>query len=195
MKISRPFDGKIKRDMNPVASEVLRFWFDEVGEKQWWAKDVAFDSAIAERFGALHARASAGELWHWRATAEGRLAEIIVLDQFSRNIFRGTARSFAQDKTALILAQEAVYGEHDLGLPAAHRMFMYMPFMHSESASIHAEAMRLFALLGMEENLEYERQHKAIIDRFGRYPHRNKILGRESTVEELAFLQLPGSEF
>jgi uncharacterized protein (DUF924 family) len=181
--------------MNSVASEVVRFWYDGAGEKRWWAKDAAFDSVIAERFGALHARVAAGELWHWRATAQGRLAEIIVLDQFSRNIFRGTSQSFAQDRTALILAQEAVYGSHDLGLPVAHRMFMYMPFMHSESSLIHAEAIRLFALPGMADNLEYERQHKAIIDRFGRYPHRNEILGRESTVEELAFLQLPGSDF
>ncbi|MEO8628270.1 MAG: DUF924 family protein [Betaproteobacteria bacterium] len=177
------------------AAAVLQFWFDGAGEERWWAKDAAFDSVIAERFGALHARAAAGELWHWRTTAQGRLAEIIVLDQFSRNIFRGRAQSFAQDRSALILAQEAVYGSHDLGLPVAHRMFMYMPFMHSESAPIHAEALRLFALPGMADNLEYEHQHKAIIDRFGRYPHRNAILGRESTIEELAFLQLPGSDF
>jgi uncharacterized protein (DUF924 family) len=182
-------------DTKTNAAAVLQFWFDGAGEQRWWAKDAAFDCVIAERFGALHACAAAGELWHWRATAQGRLAEIIVLDQFSRNIFRGTAQSFAHDRTALILAQEAVYGSHDLGLPVAYRNFMYMPFMHSESPQIHLEAIRLFSLPGMAENLEYERQHKTIIDRFGRYPHRNRILGRESTLEELAFLQLPGSDF
>jgi uncharacterized protein (DUF924 family) len=123
------------------------------------------------------------------------MAEVIVLDQFSRNMYRGTALAFACDTMALVLAQESVRVGADLALVPQQRAFMYMPYMHSESAVIHRVAERLFATQAPEDNLKAELQHKAIIDRFGRYPHRNKILGRESTVDEIAFLQLPGSSF
>jgi uncharacterized protein (DUF924 family) len=175
--------------------EVLNFWFVEIPPRMWWATDVAFDAKIADRFGTLHAAAMAGELVDWRAAPRGRLAEIIVLDQFSRNIFRGTARAFANDLVALVLAQEAVAGTHDRGLKDQERSFLYMPFMHSESRTIHVQAQRLFASLDLPDSNDSERRHRAIIDRFGRYPHRNAILGRESTAEELAFLQQPGSKF
>ncbi len=181
--------------MTPSPDVVLHFWFDEIEPAQWWRVDEAFDARLGERFGALHAAAQAGELWAWRVTPAGRLAEVIALDQFSRNLFRGTARAFASDAMALALAQEAVAGGHDQALPPERRVFLYMPYMHSESRLVHVEAERLFAALAHGDHLEYERRHKAIVDRFGRYPHRNEALGRASTAEETAFLAQPGSRF
>jgi uncharacterized protein (DUF924 family) len=174
---------------------VLKFWFEEVSPAQWWRVDSELDSLIRQRFGAVHRAASAGEFFEWRDIPEGRLAEVIVLDQFSRNMYRGTAMAFACDPMALVLAQEAVRVGADLALAPQHRAFLYMPYMHSESAEIHRHAEPLFATQAPEDNYRSELQHKAIIDRFGRYPHRNRILGRESTAEEVAFLQLPGSSF
>ena len=176
-------------------NNILNFWFEECSPKQWWTKDEAFDQQCRERFLALHAQAAAGELAHWRDQAEGRLAEIIILDQFSRNIFRDTPAAFAYDGMALALAQEAVRSGADQQLNTQQRQFIYMPYQHSESALVHEQSLRLFTELGDEEILDYERQHKRIIDRFGRYPHRNQILDRESTAEELAFLQEPNSSF
>lgn len=181
--------------MTPSRDAVLHFWFEEIEPAQWWRVDSAFDAQLRERFGALQAAAHAGELWHWRATPEGRLAEVIALDQFPRNLFRGTARAFASDAMALALAQEAVAGGHDRALPPQRRVFLYMPYMHSESRLVHVEAERLFAALAHGDHLDFERRHKAIVDRFGRYPHRNEALGRASTDEELAFLAQPGSRF
>ncbi|MCB1966721.1 DUF924 family protein [Accumulibacter sp.] len=179
--------------MTPAA--VLAFWFDEATPAQWWAKSAEFDRLIAARFGALHAAASRCELYAWRGSADGRLAEVIVLDQFSRNIFRDRADSFATDALALVLAQEAVAAGADSSLDAARRAFLYMPYMHSESRLIHAQAVALFSAPGMENNLAFELRHKAIIERFGRYPHRNAILRRQSTPEEVEFLKKPGSGF
>ena len=175
--------------------DILHFWFEELIDKQHFVKDTALDEAMRSRFGATLEAAARCELFAWRTTPKGRLAEILVLDQFSRNIFRGTPRSFAQDALALVLAQEMVAGGHDQQLTPAQRAFAYMPYMHSESLVVHAEAVRLFAQPGLENNLNFELRHKAIIDRFGRYPHRNAILGRSSTAEELAFLSEPGSYF
>ena len=174
---------------------VLHFWFSELTPQQHFAKDAALDESIRTRFGSTLEAAARCELFAWRAMPEGRLAEILVLDQFSRNVWRDTPRAFAQDALTLALAQELVASGQDHSLPTAQRVFAYMSYMHSESAVIHAQAMALFAQPGMENNLEFERRHKAIIDRFGRYPHRNTILGRQSTPEELAFLSEPGSSF
>lgn len=174
---------------------VLAFWFRELEPKQWWLADPALDAQIRERFGDTLARAARGELSTWRETAEGRLAEIIVLDQFSRNIHRGSPVAFAQDPAALVLAQEAIRTGTPAVLSPIQRNFLYMPFMHSESRVIHAWAARLFRDNGLQANYRVEMRHKEIIDRFGRYPHRNAILGRESTPEELAFLKQPGSRF
>lgn len=174
---------------------VIDFWFSEINEKQWWVKDDALDETIRERFSAYHEAAVAGELYHWRVQPEGRLAEVIVLDQFSRNMFRNMPWAFAWDGMALVLAQEAVNCGADQHLEGAKRAFLYMPYMHSESKIIHEQAVQLFKAPGLENNYEFELKHKAIIDRFGRYPHRNELLGRESTEEELAFLQEPGSSF
>ncbi len=174
---------------------VLNFWFEEIEPKQHWVNDLAFDQLIAERFGELHHQAILGELFEWRLTPGGRLAEIIILDQFSRNMFRDTPRSFSYDVHALVLAQEAVALGLDAELPTEQRTFLYMPYMHSESLLIHEEAVKLFARNGVKENLDFEYRHKVIIESFGRYPHRNAILGRESSPEEVAFLNEPGSSF
>lgn len=178
-----------------TAHDVLDFWFRQSTSEQWFRKDDAFDEAIRKRFGAWHARAARGELWAWRTDAAGRLAEVIVLDQFSRNLLRGSPQSFAQDGMALVLAQEAIAQGLDAELPPEQRAFLYMPFMHSESAAIQAESVRLFTGLGQAHNLDYARQHQVIVDRFGRFPHRNAVLGRESTPEEAEFLKQPGSSF
>ena len=175
--------------------DVIAFWFETLEPAQWYAQSNALDGMIEARFGALHAAAARCKLFDWRRSPKGRLAEIIVLDQFSRNILRGTAGAFAHDAVALALAQEAVRAGADAALPAVQRAFLYLPYMHSESLAIHAEAMTLFTASGMETNLDFERQHKAIIDRFGRYPHRNAVLNRASSPEELAFLATPGSSF
>jgi len=174
---------------------VLSFWFEELEPAQWWRADAELDAAIRRRFGVLHEAAVACELFEWRGTPEGRLAEIIVLDQFSRNIHRGTPRAFVADAQALALAQEAVAIGVDAVLRPPRLAFLYLPCMHSESRRIHEIAVRLFDTPGLEENLAAELKHKAIIDRFGRYPHRNAVLGRVSTPEEEEFLRQPGSGF
>jgi uncharacterized protein (DUF924 family) len=177
------------------ADQVLSFWFVEAGPKSWWEPNPAFDGMIRRRFTDLHARACQGELFEWRVSAPGRLAEIIVLDQFSRNLFRGSALAFAQDLAALVLAQEAVAAGAQLALPPPQRAFLLLPYMHSESRAIHAVAVTLFREFAPAENLDFELRHKAIVDRFGRYPHRNAALNRDSTAEEIEFLKQPGSSF
>ena len=174
---------------------IIEFWFEEIEKFQWWKKDETFDALIKSRFLDIHNKATKCELFSWRKSSLGMLAEVIVLDQFSRNMFRNEPESFAYDSIALALAQSAIAGEHDLVLNAEQRSFLYMPFMHSESLLIHEEAVRLFTRLGVSSSLEYENKHKEIIHKFGRYPHRNKILGRMSTPEEVDFLTLPGSSF
>ncbi|WP_104202497.1 DUF924 family protein [Billgrantia saliphila] len=181
--------------MLPLQDEVIAFWFEELQPVHWFRKDAELDAHIRQRFGALHAAAAAGELWQWRDTPQGRLAEILVLDQFSRNLYRDDPRAFAQDPMALVLAQEAVALDIDREFGVLWRSFLYMPYMHSESLKVHDEALRLFDQPGLEENLRFERLHRDILLRFGRYPHRNAILGRASTTEELAFLEQPGSSF
>ena len=177
------------------STNVNRFWFEEIDPKQWWVKDETFDALVRTRFEATHRAASWGELFAWRDTAEGRLAEIVVLDQFSRNMYRDTPRAFAFDALALVLAQEAVARGVDRELPPPRRAFLYLPYMHSESPLIHEQAIPLFSQSGLEHNLEFELKHKHIIERFGRYPHRNAVLGRVSTPEEIEFLKQPGSSF
>jgi uncharacterized protein (DUF924 family) len=178
-----------------VHNTILQFWFHEIAPAQRWKVDPAFDRVIVERFSEVHAQANRCELFEWRNEPGGRLAEIIVLDQFSRNMYRGSPLAFASDPLALALAQEAVAAKADLALTPDERSFLYMPYMHSESKRVHQVAERLFRTNGVQSNHDFELRHKAIIDRFGRYPHRNAILGRESTDEELAFLALPGSSF
>lgn len=175
--------------------QVLDFWFEEIEPVMRWKKDDAFDALLIERFLETHTRASRGELFEWRRQPQGRLAEIIVLDQFSRNMFRDSALAFAHDAQALTLAQEAIACGADVSLTQEQRCFLYMPFMHSESLQIHEVAVGLFNKNGIGSNLDFELKHKKIIEAFGRYPHRNKVLGRQSTAEETEFLTRPGSSF
>ncbi len=175
--------------------DVITFWFDETDKAKWFVKDASFDQLIRDRFAELHAQAVACELSHWRETALGSLAEIIVLDQFSRNIFRDEPQAFLFDPLALALAQVAIAKGFDKTLTAEQTSFLYMPFMHSESLAIHNQAVQLFTELGASSNLEFELKHKAIIEQFGRYPHRNEILGRYSTAQELEYLAQPGAGF
>jgi len=167
-------------------NDVLEFWFETLEPKQWYRKSDELDARITERFEATYHAVVTGEKASWRDTPEGRLAEIIVLDQFARNMFRGTPQSFSADPLALALAQEGIRNGADKALVDGRREFMYMPFMHSESRLIHEQAMLLFA---DSPNLDFEIRHKAQIDRFGRYPHRNAVLGRASTPEEIDWLK------
>lgn len=175
--------------------EILGFWFEETEPSQWWKKDEDFDRSLIQRFSDIHAKAARCELFDWRVTPRGRLAEIIVLDQFSRNMFRGSPLAFVNDCLGLALAQEAVSAKADETLSPVQRSFLYMPYMHSESLKIHEIAVDLFQRNGIKGNLDFEIKHKSIIERFGRYPHRNSILGRTSTEDEVEFLKQPGSGF
>ncbi|TWX57668.1 DUF924 family protein [Colwellia hornerae] len=177
------------------ADNVLNFWFKEVKQSQWWLKDLAFDACISRKFSAVHQAANSGELFKWRLTAKGRLAEIIILDQFSRNIYRDAPGAFACDPLALGLAQEAIAVGADQALNNIERNFLYMPFMHSESLVIHEIAVKLFAENGVASSINFENKHKIIIEKFGRYPHRNKILNRESSQAEREFLTQANSSF
>jgi uncharacterized protein (DUF924 family) len=169
-----------------VMDEVLEFWFRTLSPADWYSGADELDTRIRNKFASTWQQVVAGETSDWREVAEGRLAEVIVLDQFSRNMFRGTASAFAADPLALALAQEAVRCAADRKLDDQQRAFLYMPYMHSESHKIHEQAMKLFKDL---PNLAYEIKHKAIIDRFGRYPHRNEVLGRTSTAEEIEWMK------
>ncbi|WOE30939.1 MULTISPECIES: DUF924 family protein [unclassified Acinetobacter] len=174
---------------------ILDFWFQPQHQVFWFKQDDQFDQKIHDQFQQIHQQASQCELYHWRDNIAGRLAEIIVLDQFSRNLYRQSPHAFAQDGLALGLAQEAIRLGLDLDLNAQQRSFLYLPFMHSESKLIHQYALELFQSLANPINLAFEIKHKVIIDRFGRYPHRNKILGRQSSAEERIFLTQPDSHF
>ncbi|GGY61822.1 membrane protein [Cellvibrio zantedeschiae] len=176
-------------------TDILKFWFEDIDQSKWWVKDAELDKTIIEKFSSIHSAATRGELFEWRITPKGRLAEIIVLDQFSRNMFRDSAQAFSYDAIALVLAQEAVAAGADKLLTPSEAMFMYLPFMHSESLTIHEHALELFSAKGMEDTLDFELKHKIIIEKFGRYPHRNKVLGRVSTPEEIKFLTQPNSSF
>ncbi len=178
-----------------TANDILNFWFRDIDPALWWKKDAIFDELIRTRFGQTHAQATRGELAHWRVDGHGRLAEIIVLDQFSRQLYRDSGEAFANDLAALILAQETIRLGLDQTLSTVEKSFLYLPFMHSESLAIHEQTVKLYDLKGLEFNLAFEYKHKAILERFGRYPHRNVALGRLSSAEELAFLQQPDSSF
>ena len=185
-------------------SEVLDFWFGTLDARgksraEWFRKDAAFDGAIRERFGATHAAAAQHRLDPWRASAEGVLALVLVLDQFSRNLYRADGRAFAQDAYARECAEEAIERGDDLGMLPVERQFLYLPFEHSERLADQERALELFGTLEAFEQtrglLEWARRHHAVVARFGRFPHRNALLGRASTPEEAAFLQQPGSGF
>ena len=175
--------------------QILTFWFSEIEPKQWFTKSEAFDQSLTEKFGPLVADALGGRLDGWAKDKDGSLALILLLDQMTRNIHRGTPLSFAGDEMALAIALRAI----DKGFledgKGPRNLFMLMPLMHSEDISIHHKALPLFTEHAPEMSLKSLGEHTAIIARFGHYPHRNEILGRPSTDEEIAFLKEPGSSF
>ena len=189
------------------AGQVLAFWFGRPDDRDhglardaWFRKDPAFDAAIATEFGALIESAIAGELAHWADDPDTALAQVLLLDQFTRNAFRDTPRAFAGDARALKAAQAMVAARQEASLAPLQRQFVYLPFEHDESLAMQDEAMRLFGALAAEQPqfadlLEWARRHRDVIARFGRFPHRNALLGRASTPDEEAFLLLPGSRF
>lgn len=177
------------------AKEVLDFWATETAPEQWFRKDDAFDAVVRARFGTLHMQAAAGGLDDWARTAQGCLALVIVLDQFPRNLYRGDPRSFATDGAARRVLARALERGFDRTMTARERQFLYLPLQHSENVADQALSVRLNADLGEAGVLKYATAHKAIVDRFGRFPHRNAVLGRETTPEEAEFLAQPGSSF
>lgn len=198
----------------PLASEILDFWFvpraGEAGVNEatprgrvtrdvWFRKDDAFDAEIRARFGAALAAGIAGAFGDWCTTPAGCLARVVLLDQLTRNAFRGTPDAFAGDAGALATAEDAVERGFDRSLELLERQFLYMPFEHSELPAQQDHAVALFAALaaetGLDEPLPWAERHRDVIRRFGRFPHRNEILGRASTPEEIAFLEQPGSRF
>ncbi len=203
-----PFRGARMSDaVAPDAGTVLDFWFGAPGSaeygsarKEWFAKDDRFDAEIRTRFGAWIERALRGELESWSAAAPSALAQVLLLDQFTRNAFRATPRAFAGDARALAAASRMVGLRQDEQLATFMRGFVYLPFEHAEGLAMQDEAIRLLTRLAavdpeQQSMLDYAWRHRAIIERFGRFPHRNEILGRQSTAEEIAFLKQPGSGF
>lgn len=187
--------------------DVLDFWFAPPGSPEhgqqrrcWFVKDPAFDQEIRRRFLPTWEAAAGGALDHWRGAPADMLALIVVLDQFPRNLFRGDARAFSSDARALACAEEAVARGFDQQLAPVQRIFVYLPFEHSEDADAQARSVELFSALaaaheGFAETLRYALRHRDIVARFGRFPHRNVILGRASSAEEMEFLRQPGSGF
>jgi uncharacterized protein (DUF924 family) len=185
LSVTRPTEAKLEPTW---VADVLRFWFAELGEAHWFATRADVDAQIRDRFLALHERLATDDGLA-AMTPRTLLASVIVLDQFSRNLYRGTPRAYAADPLARRLSRTAVSQGFDVGLTKLERMFLYLPFEHSESREDQALAVELISRLGDEEWTRYAMEHKAIIDRFGRFPHRNAMLGRPSSAEELAALQ------
>src|SRR5512134_3066534 len=168
--------------------EILEFWFSEEAERLWFASTPAFDQEIRRRFAERFAEGASGQLRSWEETPEGCVALCILLDQMPRNMFRGSPRAFATDAKALAIAERAVNRGFDRELPPEHKQFLYMPFCHSEELANQVRALALFEAAGLRESLEFAKDRVAVMRRFGRFPHRNAVLGRTSTPEELKFL-------
>jgi uncharacterized protein (DUF924 family) len=176
-------------------SDILRFWFRETDPAQWWKKDAAFDRRLTERFAARVEEAAAGGFDEWRRDAKGALALILLLDQFPRNIWRGTARASATDAEAKIVAEAAIAAGLDKGLSADERLFLYLPFEHSENLDDQERAVALVRTLGNAYYLKFAEAHRDVIRRFGRFPHRNRALGRANTPAEDEYLKDPNAGF
>jgi uncharacterized protein (DUF924 family) len=188
--------GAVPDGQEPAwVADVLRFWFEEATPRQWFLRDDDFDAAIRVRFAALHARLAAGGLAPDPGSVRAMLAAVVVLDQFSRNLHRGGALAFANDARARVLAGEALARGQDEALPPSARLFLYLPFEHSESLADQDRAVALVGALGDPQWTHYARAHRDVIARFGRFPHRNAVLGRESTPEEQEALARPGNAF
>jgi uncharacterized protein (DUF924 family) len=180
---------------NLAPADVLSFWFSDEAKKHWFERSDAFDVECRDRFGPAAEAARSGALDGWAETAEGALALLILLDQVPRNIFRGTPGAFASDEKALAVAKAAVDRGFDAAVPADRRTFFYLPFQHSELLADQERGMELYAASDIPDGMRWMKAHRDIVARFGRFPHRNAILGRTSTPEELEFLQQPGSSF
>ena len=177
------------------ARSMIAFWFSEDARANWWKADAAFDAKVAAGCARLHAQAAAGALDPWQASAEGALALVLLLDQVPRNLYRGTARAFATDPAARRVTEAALARNFDSALGLEHRLFLYLPFEHSENIADQQRAVEMIERLGNPQWTDFARRHRDIILRFGRFPHRNQALGRASTADETAFLAQPGSSF
>jgi uncharacterized protein (DUF924 family) len=182
--------GQLMRPQN-----ILDFWFKELAPGQWFKPDAKLDAEILRRFEPAYSELSRHVPSGWRESAHSILAAVIVLDQFPRNMFRGAPKAFAADREALALSQAAIDQQLDRELTAVERQFLYMPFQHAEDRTAQARSVLLFETIGNANVLDYARRHRDIVERFGRFPHRNAILGRNSTAEEIDFLKQPGSSF
>jgi uncharacterized protein (DUF924 family) len=174
-----------------TAADVLDFWFSEPSRRRWFKSTPEFDRELEARFSELHAMAADGRLGDWEQTADGALALVILLDQIPLNIYRGESRCFATEALALAVAERAIERGLDGELVPERRAFLYMPYMHSESLAHQDRSVELYAQPGLEHHLKWARHHREIVQRFGRFPHRNAILGREGTEEELSYLTSP----
>ena len=175
--------------------EVLAFWFDEISPEQWFKKDENFDANLTKRAGLTLEKALNGQIDSWAETADGAVALVIVLDQFTRNIFRDTPQAFSGDEMALVLSLKSVNSDWFADLQNIHKQFLLMPMMHSEDILIQERSLPLFETHTNEITYEYAVKHRDVVAKFGRFPHRNAILGRPSTLEELEFLKHSGSSF
>ncbi|GJL93983.1 MAG: hypothetical protein DHS20C05_03880 [Hyphococcus sp.] len=185
-----PFTG---RPTSAAAQAVLTFWFEDTKPYQWFRRSAQFDQTVRTRFGAMHEAACSGRLDVWQSNPHHCLALIIVLDQFSRNTYRDTPRAFAQDKQALAIANGAIRRRYDQLFDRKEKAFFYMPFMHSEVLAVQEKSVALYkARLPGTMNVPYAIEHRDIVKKFGRFPHRNKIMGRQSTPTETAFLKAGG---
>jgi uncharacterized protein (DUF924 family) len=184
-------------DQTPTVKpeDVLTFWFSEEAKPKWFVRDDAFDAIVRERFASAFDAAKTGAFDHWAEMPEGALALVILLDQVPRNSFRGNAQAFSGDEKALAVAKAAIARGFDAALPSDRRNFLYMPFQHSERLEDQEQGMTLFAANDVADGLKWMTAHRDVIARFGRFPHRNAILGRTSTPEEVEFLTQPGSSF
>jgi len=181
--------------MIAAPEDVVGFWFHELSPKEWYGAPASVDAEITAQFGDTYDALKDDVPADWLEGVEGFLAAILVLDQFPRNMFRGSALAFATDAQALALSKRAIAEGIDRQLPPEQRCFVYIPFQHSEDLADQRRSLELFTALGNPENLDFAKRHEAIIARFGRFPHRNASLGRSSTPEEETFLKQPGSSF
>lgn len=170
------------------ATDIIQFWYHPPMSQHWFNSNAAIDTEIRQRFSAIWEQAQTGQLKAWENHAEGCLALCIVLDQFPLNMFRGQAKSFSTEQQAVIVCKQAVVQGFDQQLPQQQLAFLYMPLMHSENLADQDESVRLFTAAGLNANTRFAQHHREIIRRFGRFPHRNAILGRSSTAEEISYL-------
>lgn len=181
---------------DPDIARVLSFWFEELTAEDYWVRNESVDARIRDGFSGLYEKAANGALDHWQTTPDGALALVIALDQFPRNMFRQDTRAWATDAKALAVAEAAIENGLDVRIADDRCMFLYMPFEHSEDLAVQARSIELFKRLGLsDETYGFVVRHHEIIERFGRFPHRNAVLGRESTADEIEFLMEPHSSF